>query len=236
MLLVGAGGLGSPAALVLARSGVGRIDVIDADRVDATNLHRQTLYTEADVGEPKAAVAARRIEREAEAAGYQTSCVAREIHLAPDNASQVLQGCDLILEGCDNFASKFLTSDASFAASIPVVQAGAVRWVGWALATLPGRSACLRCVFEDIPRDREETCADAGVVGPVVGVLGAVQAALAMRLLAGDTAAAGVLWSYDALPGRLRRRRLARRANCPLCSGLIQDTDVSRYVSPECAA
>lgn len=236
VLVVGAGGLGSPAAVVLARSGVGCIDVIDADRVDDTNLHRQTLYTEADVGAPKAVVAARRIEREAAAAGYQMRSVAREIHLAPDNASNVLHGYDLILEGCDNFASKFLTSDASFVAAIPVVQAGAVRWVGWALATLPGSSACLRCAFEDIPRGREETCADAGVVGPVVGVLGSLQAALALRLLSGDASAAGVLWSYDALPGRLRRRRLSRRTNCPLCSGLITDTDVSRYVSPECAA
>jgi adenylyltransferase/sulfurtransferase len=236
VLLVGAGGLGSPAALVLARSGVGRVDVIDSDFVDATNLHRQTLYEVADVGAPKAPTAARRIEREGSLAGYQTRCVAREIHLAPDNASRVLHGYDLILEGCDNFASKFLTSDASFVASIPVVQAGAVRWTGWALATLPGRSACLRCVFEDIPHGHADTCADAGVLGPVVGVMGAVQAALALRLLSGDASAAGVLWSYDALRGRLRRRRIARRSDCALCTGRIRDTAGSRYVSPECAA
>lgn len=236
VLLVGAGGLGSAAAPVLARSGVGRIDIVDDDRVDESNLHRQTLYSGGDAGAPKAPLAAARIEREAIAAGRRTRSVAREVRLVPDNASRLVHGYDLVLEGCDNFPSKFLTSDASFVAGIPVVQAGAVRWVGWAFATVPGRSACLRCVFEDVPREREETCAEAGVVGPVVGVLGAVQAAIALRLLAGDATAAGVLWSYEALAGRLRRRRVARRAGCPLCAGMITDTDVSRYVSPNCAA
>jgi adenylyltransferase/sulfurtransferase len=119
---------------------------------------------------------------------------------------------------------------------VPVVQAGAVRWVGWAMASLPGESACLRCVFEDVPRDTQETCAEAGVVGPVVGVLGALQGALALRLLLGDESAAGELWSYAALPGSLRRRTVARQARCALCSGRIRDTEVSRYASPECAA
>jgi adenylyltransferase/sulfurtransferase len=108
--------------------------------------------------------------------------------------------------------------------------------VGWALASLPGRSACLRCVFEDVPRGQQDTCAEAGVVGPVVGVLGALQGALALRLLLSDVSAAGELWSYAALPGVLRRRPVVRRARCELCSGSIGDTDLSRYVAPGCAA
>jgi adenylyltransferase/sulfurtransferase len=142
----------------------------------------------------------------------------------------------VVLEGSDNFATKFLVADACALAGVPLVQAGAVRWVGWALANLPGRSACMRCVFEDIPAGQQDTCAAAGVVGPVVGVLGALQAALALRLLRGDASAAGELWSYAALPGALRRRSIGPQPRCPLCSGRIDDLDLLRYAPPECAA
>lgn len=236
VLLVGAGGLGSAAALVLARAGLDGIDVIDDDVVDETNLHRQTLYVSGDVGRRKAPIASARIEEAARRLGYHTRSVSREIRLTPDTADGVIDEYDLILEGSDNFASKFLTSDVSFLRRIPVVQAGAVRWSGWALASLPGVSACLRCVFEDIPSGPSDSCAEAGVVGPVVGALGAIQAALALRVLTGDPGAAGVLWSYEALTGRLRRSRVARRVGCPLCEGRITDTELARYLPPECAA
>ena len=236
VLLVGAGGLGCPAGRVLARSGVGRIEVADDDRVDETNLHRQTLYREGDVGRPKAELAAARLIQEAASVGLGVGTVAREIRVLPEQAREVVGGFDAVLEGADNFATKFLVADACALTGTPVVQAGAVRWVGWALGSLPGQSACLRCVFEDVPRGEQDTCAEAGVVGPVVGVIGALQAAIALRLLHGDRSAAGVLWSYDALSGALRRRTIARQPHCPLCSGQITDTDISRYVPPECAA
>jgi adenylyltransferase/sulfurtransferase len=235
-LLVGAGGLGCPAGRVLARSGVGAIDVADDDVVDLSNLHRQTLYRAGDGGRPKAKVAAARLVEEAAAVGLRATAVARELRVLPEQAREVVAGYDAVLEGADNFATKFLVADACALTGTPVVQAGAVRWVGWTLASLPGQSACLRCVFEDVPRGEQDTCAEAGVVGPVVGVVGALQAALALRLLLGDSSAAGVLWSYDALSGALRRRPIARRPNCPLCTGRITDTDISRYVPPECAA
>lgn len=236
VLLVGAGGLGCPAGRVLARSGVGRIDVADDDVVDATNLHRQLLYRESDVGRPKASIAAARLIEEAARVGLGVGTVAREIRVLPEQAREVVGAYDLVLEGADNFATKFLVADACALTGTPVVQAGAVRWVGWALASLPGRSACLRCVFEDIPRGQQDTCAEAGVVGPVVGAVGALQAAIALRLLHGDRTAAGVLWSYDALTGALRQRAIARQPHCPLCTGRITDTDISRYAPPECAA
>ncbi|MFI5307840.1 MAG: HesA/MoeB/ThiF family protein [Polyangiales bacterium] len=236
VLIVGAGGLGCPAARVLARSGVGHITVLDDDTVDLTNLHRQTLYEEADAGAAKAAVAALRIKREAALAGIKCDTVAREIRIIPDNARSVVSGHDLVLEGADNFASKFLVADACALAGVPLVQGGAVRWVGWALGSVPGHSACLRCVFEDVPRGIEETCAAAGIVGPVAGAIGALQAAIAIRLLRGETSAASVLWSYDGLAGTLRRRRIERQPRCPLCSGQIRDTQISRYVRPEHAA
>jgi molybdopterin-synthase adenylyltransferase len=141
-----------------------------------------------------------------------------------------------VLEGADNFATKFLVADACALNRVPLVQAGAVRWVGWALASIPGVSACLRCVFEDMPTGQQDTCAAAGVIGPVVGALGALQAALALRLLRGDVSAAGELWSYAGLAGELRRRPVRRQARCALCSGRINQLELSRYAPPECAA
>jgi molybdopterin/thiamine biosynthesis adenylyltransferase len=236
VLIVGAGGLGCPAARVLARSGVGQLVIADDDAVEESNLHRQTLYGPADLGRPKAALAAERLQQEAASIGHACQVVAREIRVLPEQALAMVRGCDLVLEGADNFASKFLLADACALAGVPVVQAGAVRWVGWALGALPGQSACLRCVFEDVPRGQQDTCAEAGVVGPVVGVLGALQAAIGLQLLLGENAAAGVLWSYDGLSGALRQRPVPRRADCALCSGTIRDTELRRYAPPEHAA
>ncbi len=156
----------------------------------------------------------------------------------PETAFEDLAGVDLVLEGADNMATKFLVADACKLAAVPLVQAGIVRWSGWALLNAPGKSACLRCVFEDMPSrlsGQEETCAVAGVVGPAVGVLGAVQAGLALRLLGGDTTAAGELFSYDALRGSLRKRAVKPRSGCDLCEGRVSNLDVSRYQG-ECAA
>jgi molybdopterin-synthase adenylyltransferase len=236
VLLIGAGGLGCPAGRVLARSGVGQIDIADDDLVDDTNLHRQTLYSPDDVGQPKAKIAASRLIQEGRRAGRGVGTVAREIRVLPQHGCETVAGYDLVLEGADNFATKFLVADACALTGTPVVQAGAVRWVGWALGALVGQSACLRCVFEDVPRGQQDTCAEAGVLGPAVGVVGALQAAIALRILSGDPSAAGELWSYDALAGTLRRRRITRQPRCPLCTGRITDTDISRYVPPECAA
>ncbi|MEQ9077017.1 MAG: ThiF family adenylyltransferase [Sandaracinaceae bacterium] len=229
VLLVGVGGLGSPAARVLARSGVRRLTVLDDDVVDVSNLHRQILYDDADVGHDKAERAAAKLRAEG-----ATVAVAKG-RLVPDTALALFRDHDLVLEGADNFATKFLAADASALSGVPVVQAGAVRWSGWALATDPGRSACMRCVFEDIPRDRVETCAEAGVIGPVVGVLGALEAALALRLLGGDASAAGELWSYRGLEGSLRASRVRRRPGCPACEGAIRELSWERYAPPDCA-
>jgi molybdopterin/thiamine biosynthesis adenylyltransferase len=155
---------------------------------------------------------------------------------APDNARALAQGHALIVDGADNFATKFLVADAGRIAGVPVVQAGAVRFSGWALsAGGHAGGACLRCVFEDIPRAMPETCAALGVLGPVVGVLGALEGALALDLLVRGAPAACAFFSYDALAGRLRRARLLPRADCPLCTGRITDLDPERYLGA-CAA
>jgi adenylyltransferase/sulfurtransferase len=237
VLLVGAGGLGSPVAALLARAGVGHLEVVDQDRIELSNLHRQTLYRPADVGQSKSVVAAARIESEARAAGHaQTRAVAREQRVYPEHVLEAVRGFDLVVEGSDNYPTKFLVADACALEKIACVQAGAVRWMGWAFGSIPGGSACLRCVFEDVPEGPDRGCSVAGVVGPVVGVIGALQAAIAIQLLRGETHAAGVLHHYRALPGALRRTRVPRSSGCPLCDGRIADIDAARYLPRSCAA
>jgi adenylyltransferase/sulfurtransferase len=142
-----------------------------------------------------------------------------------------------VIEGADNLATKFLAADACFLTQVPLVQAGVVRWDGWALGWAPQRgAACLRCVFEDIPQDRVETCADAGVVGPAVGVVGALQSAIALELLQHPATAPTPMWSYSALQGRVRRFTPQPRSQCPLCSGEISELKMERYQPPEYAA
>ncbi len=229
VLVVGAGGLGSPVLRLLAAKGVDQITVIDDDVIDESNLHRQTLYTSGDVGCSKIAQAVRvlrELSPELRVRGVEGRFV-------PGTAMELLSDHTLVVEGADNLATKFLVADAARLAGLPAVQAGAVRWSGWAFCALPG-SACLRCLFEDIPRDQVETCAEAGVVGPVVGVIGGLEAALAFRLLEGERPG-GELWHYDALKGALRKTFVRRRSDCPLCAGEIQDLRMERYTAA-CAA
>ena len=229
VLVVGAGGLGSPVLRALAKSGAAQITVIDDDRVDESNLHRQTLYGRDDVGRSK-------IERAVAVLGELApglTVQSVEGRFVPDLAMDLLKGHSLVVEGADNLATKFLVADAARLSGVPAVQAGAIRWGGWALCALP-ESACLRCLFEDIPRDRIETCAEAGVVGPVVGVLGGLEAAFAIRLLQGERPG-GELWHYDALKGSLRKTFVRRQSDCPLCAGEIKDLRMERYTAA-CAA
>jgi len=228
VLVVGAGGLSCPVLSVLARSGVTRFTLVDDDRVELGNLHRQTLYDEGDVGRLKVEVAA---ERLVSLSPFPEALQIERIveRLAPDNALALVRGHAVVVEGADNFATKFLTADAAKLCAVPAVQGGAVRFSGWALGVLPAAGPCVRCIFEDIPRGQPETCSVAGVLGPVVGVLGALQAALAIELLLGHTRAAGVLYSYDALGIGLRKRRVHARRDCPLCRGDVPALDDARY-------
>lgn len=228
-LVIGAGGLSSPVLRLLAKSDVAHVTVVDDDVVDQSNLHRQTLYTDADVGLAKTARAKCRLSEIAPSLSVDVV----EGRFTPATAREYLEGHTVVIEGADNLPTKFLVADAAHLAGVPAVQAGAVRWSGWAFCSVPG-AACLRCLFEDIPRDRIETCAEAGVVGPVVGVLGALEAAFAIRLFRGERPE-GELWHYDGLRGALRSTFVRQRADCPLCNGEIQDLEVARYTAA-CAA
>jgi len=236
-LLVGVGGLGSPAAIVLARAGVGVIGVADDDTVDPSNLHRQILFDDRDVGQSKVDVAATEILRwAADAGNTRTRVVTHRTRLLPQNARDIVRGYDVVLEGSDNFATKFMTADACAIEGVAVVHGSAVRWHGTALAVGPAGRPCYRCLFEDVPREHSPNCAEAGVMGPVVGVVAALQADLALRSLRGDEVG-GELVTFDGLTDAHRRRRIASRTDCPLCGARsIQSIDPSRYAAQSCDA
>jgi adenylyltransferase/sulfurtransferase len=230
-LVVGIGGLGCPAAIALARSGACALGIADDDLVDATNLHRQILFDDDDVGLPKVERAVRALARRFPG----VEVVAHPTRLLPGNAVDLVSGYDVVVEGSDNFATKFLTADACAIAKVPVVHAAAVRWVGTAMAVGARGRPCYRCLFEDIPREDAPNCAEAGVMGPVVGVVGALQADLALRLLGGEDVT-GTLCTFDGWRDVFRRRAVSPRPDCPLCgSGVrIESIEVERYVAAEC--
>lgn len=243
ILLIGAGGLGCAAGLALAASGLRlSITVIDPDRVERSNLHRQVLYRERDIGEPKAVLAARALG----AASIESRAIVDRVGVG--NAIGLLAEHDLVIEGTDRHEAKFLAADAAVIAERAIVHAGIVGWAGWALACCPRRGACLRCVFEEIPGGAAVlSCAENGVIGAAVGVLGAIQASLAAAWIAGEpsagepgaggSGAAGQLVRYDARSAAGRASRVARREDCAVCGDRpsIRALDATRY-APSCTA
>ncbi|WP_394830884.1 HesA/MoeB/ThiF family protein [Pendulispora rubella] len=234
VLVVGIGGLGAPLCLALAKAGVGTLGLLDEDRVERTNLHRQILFRDADVGKPKIAAAEAMLTE----LFPKVRIEAHETRLLPHNAVDLVSRYDVVVEGSDNFPTKFLTADACKLAERPVVHGAAVRWVGTALAVSAKGGPCYRCLFEDLPRDNVPNCAEAGVMAPVVGLVGAFQADLALSLLDGRDIA-GELVTVDgkatSAERMVRRRRIGRRAGCLLCGkNEIREIDRGRYVADVC--
>ncbi len=234
VLLVGAGGIGAPAALALAQAGVGRLTITDLDRVDRTNLHRQILFRDRDVGRLKVLAFAERMIGLFPDAHIE---IARS-RIDPQNAGDLVSRASVVVDATDNFASRFLLADACHLAKVPIVHAASIRWRATVLAAVPGGRPCYRCLFEDLPTDDAPNCATAGVIGPVCGIAGALAADRAVRLLAGDTSAAGVITTYDGLRSALRDVVVTPRSDCPLCGETpsISALDASRYEGPACAA
>lgn len=232
VLVIGVGGLGCPALMALGRAGVGTIGLCDDDTVELTNLHRQILFRESDVGRPKVEVAAQALA----SLGGGVDVRVHPTRLLPDNAVDRVRGYDVVVEGSDNFATKFLAADACALAGVPVVHAAAVRWVGTTLAVGARARPCYRCLFEDVPAGSEApNCAEAGVMGPVVGVVAACQVDLALALVDGRDVA-GELVTFDGRTDALRRRVLRPRRGCSLCGDAptIRRIRPETYVPPVC--
>lgn len=209
--LVGAGGLGAPAALYLAAAGVGTLRLIDADTVALSNLQRQVIYGGADVGQPKVEAAAQRLAGLNPHVAVQT----HEANLTSINAAELIAGCDLVLDGTDDFATRFAVNAACCAARIPLVSGAIGRWTGQ--VGVFERRPCYRCLVPDVPPDAE-TCATVGVVGALGGVIGSMMALEAIKLLTGaGTALTGRLLIYDALAANTRTVRIGADPDCPVC-------------------
>lgn len=214
-LLVGAGGLGCPAGLYLAAAGVGTLGIVDADAVDLSNLQRQVAHTTPDIGRAKVESAADKFK----AINPDVTVRTYRERLTAANALGILREYDFVIDGTDNFPSKFLVADACHFVGKPYSHAGIVRFEGQTMTVRPGETACYRCVFEAPPPPRAvSSCSQAGVLGAVAGVLGAIQAAEAVKFLLGiGDLLVNRLLVYDALAMKFRQVSLRRNRRCPLC-------------------
>ncbi|MBK7644159.1 MAG: ThiF family adenylyltransferase [Planctomycetes bacterium] len=217
VLLVGCGALGGALAQSLVRSGVGELVLVDRDLVEESNLPRQVLFEERHAREstPKVQAAAETLAR----IGGPTALELHATHLDESNAEELSEDCDLVLDGTDNLATRYLLNDLAVQSSTPWIYGGVVGSGGLVLAVLPGKGPCLRCLFpEPAPQGSLETCETAGVLQPAVALVAALQAGLALRLLAGPPLEKTQLFELDAWEPRTRALTIERDPNCPCCS------------------
>lgn len=215
VLVVGAGGLGSPAILYLAANGIGTVGIADPDRVELSNLQRQILHGTGDVGMEKTASAAETLRRNWPDTGLELHTT----RVDADNGGEILESYDFIIEATDNFAAKFTLNDLSVRGGKPLSSAGILGMYGQAMTVLPGQGPCFRCVFkEEPPQGQVPTTADEGVLGPVPGVMGAIQAIEAIKYITGaGRLLTGRLLTFDALDMALRTAPLPAEGRCDLC-------------------
>lgn len=214
VLVIGAGGLGSPAILYLAAAGVGTIGIADADVVDLSNLQRQVIHGTADIGTPKVESAREKIRAitpEVRVTTYREWVTAATIH-------RIIRDYDFVIDATDNFAAKFLINDACVLAGKPYSHGGILRFSGQAITVLPG-TTCYRCIFPSPPpRDAIPACSQAGVLGVLPGIIGTIQATEAIKFLLGQgELLASRMLMYDALAMSFRNVPIKRNPRCPLC-------------------
>ncbi|MBU1656501.1 MAG: HesA/MoeB/ThiF family protein [Gammaproteobacteria bacterium] len=217
-VVVGVGALGSAISQQLVRAGLGMVVLVDSDRIELGNLHRQVLYTEADVADRRSKVEA--------AAAHLRECNSLvdietvDGRLTRENADQMIQGAHVVVDGTDNLASRHVINDACLRAEIPWIYGGVAGTHGLILPIFPGRGPCLRCLFEDPPTDELSTAATVGVFGPAPAVIGALQAAMALRVVTGDLPLSTKLLSIDVWTGEIDAFEVKRSPDCPACSHL----------------
>ena len=229
VLVVGAGGLGSPAALYLGAAGVGRLGIVDDDLVDESNLQRQVLHSTAALGEPKVASAEQRVR----GLNPDVEVVAYRERLSSENVDRILdEGWEVIVDGADNFPTRYLLNDASVWHGIPVVHGSIFRFEGQATVFSPGAGPCYRCLFpKPPPPELAPSCAEGGVLGVLPGVIGSSQGAEALKLVLGiGEPLIGRLLLYDALAGSFDEVAVRRDPGCPVCGDTPTITEYIDYV------
>jgi molybdopterin/thiamine biosynthesis adenylyltransferase/rhodanese-related sulfurtransferase len=227
VLLLGAGGLGSPAALYLAAAGVGTIGIIDMDVVDASNLQRQILHNMDRIGERKVDSAKKTLT----ALNPDVNVVTYDVRLGADNVLEIIDGYDLIVDGTDNFPTRYLVNDASLLKRIPVVHGSIFRFEGQATIFAPYEGPCYRCLIpEPPPPELAPSCAEAGVLGVLPGIVGSIQAVEAIKLLLGlGDSLVGRLLAYDSLEQSFRTFKVNRDPNCPSCGPNAAPIVIAEY-------
>lgn len=236
VLVVGAGGLGSPILLYLAAAGVGTIDIVDFDVVDLSNLQRQVIHRQAEVGERKVDSARRAIA----AINPDVRVNAHAVRLGAGNARELIGPVDVVLEGSDNFATRYLVNDACYFEGKPLVSGAMFRFEGQATVFLNDRGAdspCYRCLFpEPPPPGLVPSCQESGIFGAIPGVIGSLQAAEAVKLLLGlGEPLSGRLITWDVLPGRFREIALHRDPECALNGNNPSIHDLVELAEEGCA-
>jgi molybdopterin/thiamine biosynthesis adenylyltransferase/rhodanese-related sulfurtransferase len=229
VLLLGAGGLGSPAALYLAAAGVGTIGLVDADVVDASNLQRQILHATSRLNMPKvesAEIAIRDLNPDVKVVPFKE-------RLKSENVDRIFgEGWDVVVDGCDNFPTRYLVNDASIFHNIPIVHGSIFRFGGQVTTFLPKKGPCYRCLYpEPPPAHLAPSCAEAGVLGILCGIIGTLQATEAIKLIleAGDSLS-GRLLTYDSMRMTFRTLRLRQDKTCPVCG---ENPTITKYIDYE---
>jgi molybdopterin/thiamine biosynthesis adenylyltransferase len=215
VLIVGAGGLGSPAGLYLAAAGVGTIGIVDADKVELTNLQRQIIHHTTDLGIEKVKSAKTKMQ----AINPDVTVKAYHELIKAGSIRKIIRQYDFVIDATDNFPAKFLINDACFFEKIPFSHAGVLRFDGQLMTVLPGKSACYRCIFNSLPpADVAHSCSHAGILGVLPGVIGSLQATEAIKyLLRIGNLLTDTLLTYNALTMEFRKVRFPRNPDCPIC-------------------
>jgi sulfur-carrier protein adenylyltransferase/sulfurtransferase len=228
ILLLGAGGLGSPAALYLAAAGVGTLGLVDADVVDASNLQRQILHATSRIGEPKVDSGERTIRD----LNPDVKVVKFQERLDSSNVERIFQGFDIIVDGCDNFPTRYLVNDASVFMNKPVVHGSIFRFEGQVTTFIPRSGPCYRCLYpEPPPPHLAPSCQEAGVLGILPGIIGTLQATEAIKLVLGKgNTLSGRLVTYDSLRMKFGELRLRRDKACPVCG---ESPTITSYIDYE---
>ena len=232
VLVVGAGGLGSPIAFYLAAAGVGALGLIDPDKVDLTNLQRQIIHHTSDIGRPKVASAREKVA----ALNPDVKVITYPESLNAENALAIFREFDYVIDGVDNFPAKFLINDAAYFAEKPLIHGGILRFDGQLFTILPGESACYRCVFPEAPpAGIVPSCQEAGVLGALAGLIGTLQGTEVLKLILGiGTPLTNRILTYNALTATFREVPIRRSSDCPLCGDVPRITTLKMDAQTVC--
>lgn len=216
VLVIGAGGLGSPCALYLASAGIGKLGLVDSDAVELNNLQRQILHSAEEVGRPKVESAKDRLRR----LNSDVEIIPYKLRLASENILEIIKNYDIIVDGSDNFPTRYLVNDACVLSKKPLSHGGIFRFDGQALTIIPSESACYRCLFpEPPPPGLVPSCQEAGILGAVAGVVGVIQANEVLKYILGiGELLTGKLLVFNALDSSFRQVKVPRDPQCPVCS------------------